>query len=95
MKRLYNSRNSGHKTFIHLAHDLRSHTLTSSFYQSHPAFLAGYRNKATTKMKAGIILLCTKDNLFQEFKIEGAELEMYQNLFMGRVKKFYEMNNIS
>ena len=48
-----------------------------------------------TKMKAGIILLCTKDNLFQEFKIEGAELEMYQNLFMGRVKKFYEMNNIA
>ena len=48
-----------------------------------------------TKMKAGIILLCTKDNLFQEFKIEGTELEMYQNLFMGRVKKFYEMNNIS
>ena len=48
-----------------------------------------------TKMKAGIILLCTKDILFQEFKIECAELEMYQNLFMGRVKKFYEMNNIA
>ena len=48
-----------------------------------------------TKMKAGIILLCTKDILFQEFKIEGAELEMYQNLFLGRVKKFYEPNNIS
>ena len=48
-----------------------------------------------TKMKAGIILLCTKDILFQEFKIEGAELEMYQNLFMGRVKKFYELNNIA
>ena len=48
-----------------------------------------------TKMKAGIILLCTKDILFQEFKIEGAELEMYQNLFLGRVKKFYEMSNIS
>ena len=46
-------------------------------------------------MKAGIILLCTVDNLFQEFKIEGAELEMYQNLFLGRVKKFYELNNIS
>ena len=48
-----------------------------------------------TKMKAGIILLCTKDVLFQEFKIEGAELEMYQNLFLGRVKKFYELNNSS
>ena len=48
-----------------------------------------------TKMKAGIILLCTVDNLFQEFKIEGAELEMYQNLFLGRVKKFYKINNIT
>ena len=48
-----------------------------------------------TKMEAGVILLCTVDNLFQEFKIEGAELEMYQNLFLGRVKKFYEMKNIS
>ena len=48
-----------------------------------------------TKMKAGIILLCTKDVLFQEFKIEGVELEMYQNLFLGRVKKFYEINNLS
>ena len=46
-----------------------------------------------TKMKAGIILLCTVDNLFQEFKIEGNELEMYQNLFLGRVKKFNEMKN--
>ena len=48
-----------------------------------------------TKMKAGIILLCTKDILFQEFKIDGAELEMYQNLFLGRVKKFYEINNLT
>ena len=46
-------------------------------------------------MKAGIILLCTKDILFQDFKIEGTELAMYQNLFLGRVKKFYEMNNLS
>ena len=46
-------------------------------------------------MKAGIILLCTVDNLFQEFKIQEAELEMYQNLFLGRVKKFYEMSNTS
>ena len=48
-----------------------------------------------TKMEAGIILLCTKDILFQEFKIEGAELEMYQNLFLGRLKKFHELKNLS
>ena len=48
-----------------------------------------------TNIKSGVILLCTVDNLFQDFKIEEAELLMYQNLFLGRVKKFREMNNLS
>ena len=48
-----------------------------------------------TNITSGVILLCTVDNLFQDFKIEGAELLMYQNLFLGRVKKFKEMNDIS
>ena len=48
-----------------------------------------------TKMNAGIVMLCTKDILYQEFKIEGAELAMYQNLFLGRLKKFNEINNLT
>ena len=48
-----------------------------------------------TNITSGVILLCTVDNLFQDFKIEGSELLMYQNLFLGRVKKFNEMNNLS
>ena len=48
-----------------------------------------------TNITSGVILLCTVDNLFQDFKIEGAELLMYQNLFLGRVKKFNEQKNLS
>ena len=48
-----------------------------------------------SNITSGVILLCTVDNLFQDFEIEGAELLMYQNLFLGRVKKFNEMNNLS
>ena len=48
-----------------------------------------------TNITSGVILLCTVYNLFQDFKIEGADLLMYQNLFLGRVKKFNEMNNLS
>ena len=48
-----------------------------------------------TNITLGVILLCTVDNLFQDFKIEGAELLMYQNLFLGRVKKFNEQKNLS
>jgi len=48
-----------------------------------------------TNITSGVILLCTVDNLFQDFKIEGPELIMYQNLFLGRLKKFNEINNLS
>ena len=48
-----------------------------------------------TKISSGIILLCTVDNLFQDFKIEEAELTMYQNLFLGRLKKFNEIKKSS
>ena len=40
-----------------------------------------------------VILVCTVENLFQEFKIQGSELITYQNLFLGRLKKFNEINN--
>ena len=48
-----------------------------------------------TNITSGVTLLCTVDNLFQEFKIEGKELIMYQNLFLGRLKKFNDLNNLS
>ena len=48
-----------------------------------------------TSITSGVILLCTVDNLFQDFKIDGAELIMYQNLFLGRLKKFNELKNLA
>ena len=47
-----------------------------------------------SNITSGVILLCTVDNLFQDFKIEGPELLMYQNLFLGRLKKFNELKNL-
>ena len=42
-----------------------------------------------------VILVCTVDNVFQEFKIQGPELIIYQNLFLGRLKKFHELSNLN
>ena len=42
-----------------------------------------------------VILVCTVDNLFQEFKIQGQDLVVYQNLFLGRLKKFNELSNLT
>ena len=46
-----------------------------------------------TNITSGVILVCTVDNLFQDFIIEGPELQMYQNLFLGRLKMFNELKN--
>ena len=42
-----------------------------------------------------VILVCTVDKLFQEFKIQGHDLIVYQNLFLGRLKKFNELSNLT
>ena len=42
-----------------------------------------------------VILVCTVDKLFQEFKIQGHDLVIYQNLFLGRLKKFHELSNLT
>jgi len=48
-----------------------------------------------TNITLGVVLLCTVDNLFQDFKIQEEELMMYQNLFLGRLKKFNKLKNLS
>jgi hypothetical protein len=35
------------------------------------------------------ILLCTKDNIFQRFVIDGERFKSYQNQFMKKVEQFY------
>ena len=47
-----------------------------------------------SNIRSCVILVCTVDNLFQEFKIQGPELITYQNLFLGRLKKFNEIPNL-
>jgi len=63
------------------------------YYLQLGAYTLAHNTVYDTKINLGVILLCTVDNLFQEFIIEGNELIMYQNLFLGRLKKFHELKN--
>ena len=42
-----------------------------------------------TKISQGVILLCTKDNIFQRFIIDGEKFRNYQDRFMQKVEQFY------
>ena len=43
----------------------------------------------------GIVLLCTVDNLFQDFRIQGVKLEEYQNKFLEKVEQYYYQRNMN
>ena len=43
-----------------------------------------------TNISQVAILICTKDNLFQKFTVEGEELKHYEKEFSNRVEQYYE-----
>ena len=48
-----------------------------------------------SRITQGIVLLCTVDNLFQDFRIQGIKLEEYQNKFLEKVEQYYHQRNIN
>ena len=42
-----------------------------------------------TKIQSGIILMCTKDNLFQKFESSDKEFVGYQHAFLRKVDQYY------
>ena len=44
-----------------------------------------------TNINQGVILLCTKDLMFQRFIIDSKKLKNYQNKFLERVEMYYNM----
>ena len=57
------------------------------------AYSLAHNTVYNSNITQGVILLCTVDRLFQDFKIEGNELINFQNKFLERVEKFYRLFN--
>ena len=66
-----------------------------SWFLQTSAYSLAHNIVYNTNITSCVILVCTVDNLFQEFKIQGTELITYQNLFLGRLKKFNELLNFN
>ena len=46
-----------------------------------------------THIQSGIILMCTKDNLFQKFEVADKEFVSYQHAFLRKVDEYYRNCN--
>jgi hypothetical protein len=44
-----------------------------------------------TKIRKGVIFMCSADNEYQEFIIEGTEFKHYQDLWLRRVEQYYKL----
>jgi genome maintenance exonuclease 1 len=55
--------------------------------------LAAYANAHNevhgTKIRKGVIFMCSADNIYQEFIIEGTEFDKYTDMWFKRVEKYY------
>ena len=43
-----------------------------------------------TEITKGVIMMCSKDNYYQEFVVEGNEFKEYQHKWLGKVSEYYE-----
>ena len=57
------------------------------------AYSLAHNKVYNSNITQGVVLLCTVDRLFQDFKIEGNELINFQNKFLEKVEKFYNLMN--
>jgi genome maintenance exonuclease 1 len=43
-----------------------------------------------TQITKGVVMMCSKDNYYQEFIVEGKEFQQYKFNFLRRVDEYYK-----
>ena len=61
----------------------------SDYFMQISGYILAHNTVYNSRITQGVILLCTVDGLFQDFKIQGNELIDFQNKFLDRVEQFY------
>ena len=54
------------------------------------AYAMAHNHVYGTKIQQGVILMCSKDNLFQKFEVSGKEFQGYQHTFLKKIDQYYK-----
>ena len=71
--------------------ELKKEEYIEDYFLQIGAYSLAHNAVHNSKITQGVILVCTVDRLFQDFKIEGNELKNYQNKFLEKVEQFYQI----
>ena len=85
----------GRETIIDFkqSNKLKKEKYIEEYYLQLGAYSLAHNTVYKSKITQGVVLLCTVDNLFQNFKIEGDKLIEYQKKFLKKVKQYYEQQS--
>ena len=65
------------------------------YYLQLGAYSLAHNVVYNSRITQGIVLLCTVDNLFQDYRIQSAKLEEYQKKFLEKVEQYYHQRNMN
>ena len=60
------------------------------YFEQLGAYAMAHNQVYGTKIQSGIILMCTKDFLFQKFEVSGREFVRHQHAFLRKVDQYYK-----
>ena len=63
----------------------------SDYFPQLGAYAMAHNHVYGTKINQGVILMCTKDNLFQKFIVDGQEFVRFQHDFLRKVDQYYKI----
>jgi genome maintenance exonuclease 1 len=70
---------------------LRKDEWNTDYYLQLSAYQMAHNKVYGTDINQGVILVCTKDLMFQRFVIDSERLKHYQEIFMRKVDEYYKM----
>ena len=64
----------------------------TDYFEQLGAYCMAHNYVYGTKIQSGIILMCSKDCLFQKFEVSGREFVRHQHSFLKKIDQFYSQN---
>ena len=63
------------------------------YYLQIAAYAMAHDYVYNSKIRQGIIMVCTPDCYYQEFKFQDSELRNWKHKFLKRLDQYYELKN--
>jgi len=62
------------------------------YYLQIAAYAMAHDHMHGSQIRQGVIMICTPDSYYQEFKVQDEELRMYRHKFLKRLSQYHDQN---